>query len=45
MATSENVVDIAMETGFGSSSYFGKVFRQYHRMTPRQYRNYCRQAT
>lgn len=29
---------IAMETGFRDQSYFTKVFRKYHRVTPRQYR-------
>lgn len=37
--TKKGIMEIAMETGFGSSSYFGKIFRQEYGMTPRQYRN------
>jgi AraC-like DNA-binding protein len=36
--TSKSILEIAIETGFGTSSYFGKIFRQYHHLTPSQYR-------
>lgn len=36
--TDKSVLEVAVETGFGTSSYFGKVFRQYHHITPKQYR-------
>lgn len=32
------VLDIALATGFSSSSYFGKVFREHIGKTPREYR-------
>lgn len=34
----EKVVDIALKCGFGSSSYFGKVFRKQMRCSPQEYR-------
>ncbi len=43
MNTNKSILDIALETGFGSSSYFGKIFRSHHRLTPAQYRNLSRQ--
>lgn len=36
--TDHSVLDIAMETGFGTSSYFGKIFRKYYQTAPLQYR-------
>lgn len=36
--TSKSVVEIALESGFGSSSYFGKLFREQYRMSPGEYR-------
>ena len=36
--TDRSILDIALETGFGTSSYFGKIFRKHHRLTPLQYR-------
>lgn len=36
--TEKSVIDIAQETGFGTSSYFCKMFRQKHHLTPNQYR-------
>ena len=36
--TEKSILEIAVETGFGTSSYFGKIFRQYHQVTPMQYR-------
>ena len=38
MNTDHSILDIALETGFGTSSYFGKIFRKHHRLTPLQYR-------
>lgn len=38
LGTEKSISEIAMETGFGSSSYFGKVFKQHHHITPGQYR-------
>ena len=38
MNTDRSILDIALETGFGTSSYFGKVFRQQNHVTPLQYR-------
>ena len=38
MNTDRSILDIALETGFGTSSYFGKIFRKHHRLTPLQYR-------
>lgn len=43
-STRQSIVDIAMETGFNSSSYFGKIFKQYYQMTPKQYRTFCQTA-
>lgn len=45
MNTNKGVLDIALETGFGSSSYFGKIFRQHHHLTPSQYRKLSRQKS
>lgn len=45
MNTNKSILDIALETGFGSSSYFGKIFRGHHRLTPAQYRKLSRQKT
>ncbi len=36
--TEKSVTEIAMECGFGSSSYFAKVFRSANGMAPREYR-------
>ncbi len=36
--TSKSITEIAMETGFGSSAYFTKIFRQQRQMTPSQLR-------
>lgn len=43
--TNKSVLDIALETGFGSSSYFGKIFHGHHRLTPVQYRKLSRQKS
>ncbi|WP_127586626.1 helix-turn-helix transcriptional regulator [Paenibacillus koleovorans] len=37
--TSRAITDIALECGFGSSSYFTKVFKEYRGMSPREFRN------
>lgn len=34
----KSILEIALETGFGTSSYFCKTFREHHHMTPNQYR-------
>ena len=35
----DKVKEIAHEVGFQSSTYFGRVFRLYTTMTPREYRS------
>lgn len=42
MNTRKTVLDIALETGFGSSSYFGGVFYRNYHLTPVQYRKLSR---
>ena len=42
--TDKSILEIAVETGFGTSSYFGKLFRQHHHLTPTQYRRLGRQG-
>lgn len=37
--TNRTITQIALDTGFRSNSYFGKVFRNYIGKTPLQYRN------
>ena len=34
----KSILEIALECGFGNSSYFGKRFKAVHRITPNQYR-------
>lgn len=36
--TADSIMDIAMKTGFSSSSYFGKTFRKYMNCTPNEFR-------
>lgn len=36
--TDLSITDIAMETGWGSSSYFSKIFRKFRGKTPNEYR-------
>lgn len=36
--TDKSIVEIAVETGFGTGSYFCKTFKEYHHITPNQYR-------
>ncbi|MDR6549216.1 AraC family transcriptional regulator [Paenibacillus qinlingensis] len=37
-ATTKSITEIALTCGFGSASYFNKVFKTFHQMTPRAYR-------
>lgn len=37
-STSNSITDIALTCGFGSASYFNKVFKAFHHLTPREYR-------
>jgi AraC-like DNA-binding protein len=37
-STLNSITDIALTCGFGSASYFNKVFKEFHHMTPREYR-------
>lgn len=37
--TDDSITEIAQECGFGNVTYFEKVFRRIHGMTPRQYRH------
>lgn len=34
----KSILEIALETGFGTSSYFCKIFKMHHHITPNQYR-------
>lgn len=45
MNTGKSVLDIALETGFGSSSYFGRIFYRHYHLTPVQYRKLSRQKS
>ncbi|GAA0258785.1 AraC family transcriptional regulator [Faecalicatena contorta] len=36
--TQKSIVEIALETGFGNSSYFGKHFKQSYHISPGEYR-------
>lgn len=38
-----SVTEIAQACGLGSSSYFGKLFREYAKCTPLEYRKRCRE--
>jgi transcriptional regulator GlxA family with amidase domain len=38
--TDKSVTDIAMETGFSTTSYFIQRFREYQGMTPKRFRNW-----
>lgn len=40
--TDLSIIQIALETGFGGSSYFCEVFRKNYQITPMQFRNICR---
>lgn len=40
--TDKSILEIALETGFGTSSYFGKIFRQNQGMAPGKYRRMYR---
>lgn len=40
--TGKSILEVAMESGFGTSSYLGLQFKQHYHMTPKQYRkNYA----
>lgn len=36
---SKSIVDVALENGYTSSSYFGKIFKEHHNITPKEYRD------
>lgn len=38
--TDKSILEIAVETGFGTSSYFCKMFKAYHHITPNGYRQF-----
>ncbi len=38
--TDKSITDIAMDTGFSTTSYFIQRFREYHGMTPMRFRNW-----
>lgn len=38
LESDKSILDIALETGFGTSSYFGRIFRKSYGMTPKEYR-------
>lgn len=36
--TDDSILDIALQTGFSNSAYFGKIFREVHGISPGIYR-------
>ena len=44
MKTDRSILDIAVETGFGTGSYFGKIFRKSQGMTPKKFRRLYRES-
>lgn len=34
----KSIVEVALENGYTSSSYFGKIFKEHHNITPKEYR-------
>ncbi|MFQ6805258.1 MAG: helix-turn-helix domain-containing protein [Lachnospiraceae bacterium] len=44
MKTDQSILDIAVETGFGTGSYFGKIFRKSQGMTPKKFRRLYRES-
>lgn len=38
--TDISISTVSLEAGFGSSSYFGKIFKEHFHMTPKEYRRY-----
>lgn len=40
--TDKKITEIAQECGFGSDSYFGKVFMEHEQVSPSQYRSFCK---
>ena len=41
-STQKSIVEVALESGFGNSSYFGKLFRRQYLMSPGEYRMYAK---
>jgi transcriptional regulator GlxA family with amidase domain len=39
--TDKKITEIAQDCGFGSDSYFGKVFMEHEGLSPSQYRSFC----
>lgn len=37
-STQKSIVEVALESGFNNSSYFGKIFQQQYHMSPGEYR-------
>lgn len=37
-STNDSILDIALQTGFSNSAYFGKIFRETHEISPGLYR-------
>lgn len=42
-STDRTLLDISISCGFNSASYFGKVFREHHGMSPKKYRDQLRE--
>lgn len=40
--TDKRITDIAQECGFGGDSYFSKVFTEHEKVSPKQYRFFCK---
>ena len=38
LSTDNNIIDIVFQTGFSSTNYFNRVFREYYNCTPTEYR-------
>lgn len=37
---SKSIVEVALENGYTSCSYFGKIFKEHHNITPKEYREH-----
>jgi len=37
--TDSQIIDIAFKVGYDSTTYFNKMFKKYHQISPREYRN------
>lgn len=44
-STDKSIMEIALESGFNSVSYYNRIFRKYMELTPRQYRQRAAAAT